>query len=396
MDHRLVQHIEKALGWDGPRLLGTEFGIGGMLDSDLCDRLLNPGKLLGLLLRRNVTYPQLRCLQQGTDLHPAAYLETVATSRGQRVQVADMRRLGRLLEEGCTLVVDNLAPLDSTLEIACRAVGWWAGEPARVNAYLTTGQASGWGVHWDSHDVLCVQLAGEKSWEVRGPSRLVPMERDSTPNMEPSTEIVWSGTMRAGDVMHIPRGWWHQATRADQGTGFSLHATFGLTQRTGADWLSWVADQSRADELFRRDLTVHDMDARRRDLAAAAARLVETCSASDYLASRAHERPSPRQVATFGVFGPPAAVVCVTDVPPRIEIRDTKAVMLAVGKRITVPVEALPALRVLLSGHPANVHELTAETGVDVTTLVDVLVAEGVCAEVTADLAEGFADMAAR
>jgi hypothetical protein len=61
------------------------------------------------------------------------------------------------------------------------------------------------------------------------------MERDAAPNLEPSTELIWSGTLRPGDVMHIPRGWWHQATRTGTGDGFSLHATFGLTQRTGID-----------------------------------------------------------------------------------------------------------------------------------------------------------------
>lgn len=257
MDHRLVQHIEKALGWAGSQPIGAEFGFGRMPDPSLCDRLLNPRKLLSLILRRSLTYPQLRCLQHGKDLHPAAYLTATTTGRGQRIEVADMRRLGCLLREGATLVLDDVGPLDATLEVACRALSWWSGETTRVNAYLTTQNASGWGLHWDSHDVLCVQLAGEKSWEVRGPSRPAPMERDATPNLEPSTEIVWSGTTSAGDVMHIPRGWWHQATRTGQGGGFSLHATFGLTRRTGVDWLAWVADQARADELFRRDLDQH-------------------------------------------------------------------------------------------------------------------------------------------
>ncbi len=392
MDHRLVAQVEKALAWDGPHTLGTAFGIGTMPDTDLCDRLLNPDKLLSLLLRRRLDYPQVRCLQQGTDLHPTAYLETVATSRGQQVRAADPRRIGGLLKEGCTLVVDNLGPLDSTLEIACRALSWWAGEPARVNAYLTTGQASGWGLHWDSHDVLCVQLAGEKSWEVRGPSRPAPMDRDTTPNLEPSSDIVWSGTMRAGDVMHIPRGWWHQATRADQeDTGFSLHATFGLTQRTGADWLSWVAEQARAEELFRTDLP--GADARRADLTAAAAHLLNVYSPSDFLAGRAQARPGDRQVTTFGVFGGPTAVVCVTDLPPHIETHDDKVVLLAAGKRITLPAEALPVLRTLLSGLPVALGDLTAATEVDPGQLIDVLLAHGICAEVTADLIEGFAGM---
>jgi ribosomal protein L16 Arg81 hydroxylase len=156
--------------------------------------------------------------------------------------------------------------------------------------------------------VLCVQLAGEKCWEVRGPSRPAPMERDAAPNLEPSTELVWSGTMRAGDVMHIPRGWWHQATRTGTGSGFSLHTTFGLTRRTGVDWLAWLADQARADELFRHDLHQHntppDRDTQQRELAAAATRLIQIRCPADYLTTRQREHTNTRQVATFGVFGP--------------------------------------------------------------------------------------------
>lgn len=397
MDHRLVHHIENALGWAGPRPLGAEFGFGGMPDPNLCDQLLNPRKLLSLILRRSLTHPQLRCLQHGKDLHPGAYLTTTTTGRGQRIEVADMRRLGRLLREGATLILDDVGPLDATMEIACRALSWWAGETARVNAYLTTHDASGWGLHWDSHDVLCVQLAGEKSWEVRGPSRPAPMGRDAAPNLQPSTELVWSDTMRTGDVMHIPRGWWHQATRTGKGSGFSLHATFGLTRRTGVDWLAWVADQARADELFRRDLDQHSAPERRhvqqRELIAAATRMVQTLCPSDYLTTREYERTSARQVTTFGVFGPPDTVACVTDFPPQLQTRNGKTIILAAGKKITVPADALPALRPLLSGQPANIHAITTATGIDAAALANALIAEGICAEVTPDLAEGYAGM---
>lgn len=397
MDHRLVQHIEKALSWASPPPLGAEFGFGCMPDRSLCDRLLNPRKLLSLILRRSLTYPQLRCLQQGKDLHPSAYLTTTTTGRGQRIEVADMRRLGWLLREGATLVLDDVGPLDATLEVACRALSWWAGETTRVNVYLTTHDASGWGLHWDSHDVLCVQLAGEKSWEVRGPSRAAPMERDVAPNLEPSTELVWSGTMRAGDVVHIPRGWWHQATRTGQGSGFSLHATFGLTKRTGVDWLAWVADQARADELFRRDLDQHGVPDNRhvqqQALAAAAVQLVQTLCPAGYLTTRQRERTTARQVVTFGVFGPPETVVCVTAFPPQLETYDGKSIIVAAGKKITVPADTLPALRPLLSGQPVSIHEITTATGVDATTLADALIAQGICAELTPDLAEGYAGM---
>lgn len=396
MDHRLVHAIQDALGWETSRPLGRQFGFGHMPDPSLANQLLNPARLLDIILRRSLTYPQLRCLQNGQDLHPREYLTTTMTGRGQSIQVADMHRIGSYLKHGCTLILDDLGPLDAVMEVACRALSWWTGEFTRVNTYLTTQDASGWGLHWDSHDVICVQLAGEKSWEVRGPSRPAPMERDIQSNTEPSTEIVWSGTMRTGDVMHIPRGWWHQATRTSNGPGFSLHATFGITQRTGADWLAWIADQARTNELFRHDINQHgnaDTD-QRRELATAATQLLAEHSPAGYLTTRQQQRPSNRHVTTMGVFGPAQAVVCVTDFPPKLETRDGTSTILAAGKKITIPADTLPALHLLLNGNPASIKDITTATGVDAAPLADVLIEQGICTELTPDLAEGHAGMA--
>jgi hypothetical protein len=40
---------------------------------------------------------------------------------------------------------------------------WWARELGQVNAFLTTGEAAAFRLHWDDHDVVIVQVAGEKS-----------------------------------------------------------------------------------------------------------------------------------------------------------------------------------------------------------------------------------------
>ena len=254
MDHRFVSALEKALAWNGPGLLGSAFAQGTIEDSELLDRLLNPTKLLDLVMRHSLTTPQFRIFQDGAELHPGRYINPSVTRRGQAIPMADMRRVGELMREGCTMVLDEVDFFDPTMEATCRALQWWARELVQVNAYLTTQDASGFKLHWDDHDVVIVQLAGRKSWEVRGASRRAPMYRDSAPNSEPSDEIVWQGVMEPGDVMHIPRGFWHQATRDDQGDGYSLHATFGIVKRVGVNWLAWLADQARTKELFRYDL----------------------------------------------------------------------------------------------------------------------------------------------
>lgn len=394
MDHRLIHALEKSFGWTGPGEMGMGFFRGKMPDPGMCARLLTPTKLLDLIMRRSLAPPQLRCFQGGTDLHPNAYLTVTTNRRGQTVQMADMRRLARLMQMGCTLVLDTADTFDPTMEVACRALQWWSRELVHVNTYLTTQNTTGFDLHWDDHDVVIVQLAGEKDWEVRGRSRPVPMYRDAASNQTPSEEVIWSGTLGTGDVMHIPRGYWHQATRSGHGEGFSLHVTFGFVRRTGVDWLTWLADRSREDELFRHDLdrwgSPDEWATQEDELAAVASRIVGSHSPSDFLTAREYEQPPHRQVATFGIFGAPTAVACVTEFQPRLEQQGETIEVLAAGKKIMFAARAIPALRVLLSGHPVNLAEITTATGVNTSVLADVLVMEGICAELTPELLSGY------
>lgn len=399
MDHRLVHAVEKALGWSGPSALGAQFAQGRVSDPGLCARLLTPTRLLDLVMRRSLVPPQVRCLQNGTDLHPRDYIATTTTRRGQAVAMVDMRRLGRLIQTGATLVLDAADTFDPTMEVACCALQWWSRELVQVNIYLTTRDATGFQLHWDDHDVLVVQLGGEKTWEVRGPSRLVPMYRDAQPNTEPSDQLVWAGTLTAGDVLHIPRGYWHQATRNDQAAdGFSLHVTFGFVQRTGVDWLSWVADHSREQELFRHDLdrwgTPTDRQSQADALAEAATRLITSHPPAEFLDSREQQHPPPRNVATWATFGPPTAVVCVTEFRPTLQVTGGNVEVLAAGRKITFTAQALPVLHLLLSGHPTNLAAVSTRTGIDAGRVTDVLLREGLCAEVTEELFSGYTGLA--
>jgi hypothetical protein len=345
-------------------------------------------------MRRSLNAPQIRVFQAGAEIHPGRFLDDSVNRRGQGVRTANMRRLGRLLEEGCTIVLDQVDFFDPTMEVACRALQWWSGETVQVNTYLTTQAVGGFPLHWDDHDVIVVQLAGQKSWEVRGQSRPVPMFRDAVPNDTPPDDVLWSGTLRAGEVMHIPRGFWHQATRANQGTGYSLHATFGFPKRTGVNWLAWVADQARKSELFRHDLngdfSSEEQERRWANLTTFAADLAAEHSVDSYLRSHRDELPVGRHIETRSVFGAPDAVVCVTAMPPRFERDESGVAVIAAGKRIVFAEKALPALYLLLSGAPVELDEVENTTGLKIGKLVDVLLEEGLCAELTPELRSGY------
>ncbi|OII60323.1 cupin [Streptomyces sp. CC53] len=388
MEHRLVSAIESALDWSGPEKIGGEFTLGQIDDAEVLARVLNPNKLLDIAMRRSLYRPQFRAFQKGEEVHPAVYFTDTVSPRGQSIPMANMHRLGDLLRDGATLIMDQLNTFDPTMEAVCRALQWWTHERVQVNAYLTTNEASGFPLHWDDHDVIVVQLAGEKEWEIRGTSRTAPMYRDADANDVPSGTVIFDGTLQAGDVMHIPRGHWHQATRTGSGSGFSLHATFGVTKRTGASWMTWLGDWCREREIFRHDLDRSQPDSEA--LVDAATRLIRDRGPADFLAAYEHQVNPGRHVPFLDVFGPLDAVVCTAHFPPRIRESGETVDVVASGKKLTLAAKALPALRLLLSGHPVALHEAAATVGDEIHEVAEILVKEEVCAPLTAELSSGY------
>jgi hypothetical protein len=57
--------------------------------------------------------------------------------------------------------------------------------------------------------------------------------------------------MRDGDVLYLPRGWWHEAAGCGDPT---LHLTFGITKRSGITFMEWLVDELRRFPIFRADL----------------------------------------------------------------------------------------------------------------------------------------------
>lgn len=69
---------------------------------------------------------------------------------------------------------------------------------------------------------------------------------------------------------------------------------------------------------------------------------------------------------------------------------------MAAGKEITFAAKAEPALRLLLSGNPANIQQVTETTGVNADVLARTLLDEGLCAELTEELAAGYVGVGSR
>jgi hypothetical protein len=100
-----------------------------------------------------------------------------------------------------------------------------------------------------------LQLSGRKRWQVFAPTRLYPLTDDSEKAAKPEGPPVWDGIMNDGDMLYLPRGWWHVAFPLDEP---SLHISFGNEPPNGAGFLRWWMRRLRRHPEVRQSLMMGD------------------------------------------------------------------------------------------------------------------------------------------
>ena len=131
---------------------------------------------------------------------------------------------------------------DPTIADIARRVQKQCHSRVQVNCYCTPPTSQGFAPHYDTHDVLVVQIEGEKRWKVYGAESACPLNemRDGNPKMDTGNAKPDTFLMQAGDVLYIPRGYIHEAEA--EGIA-SLHLTFGLHPPLNKDLLTAAVEQ---------------------------------------------------------------------------------------------------------------------------------------------------------
>ncbi|HEV2765808.1 MAG TPA: cupin domain-containing protein [Pyrinomonadaceae bacterium] len=159
----------------------------------------------------------------------------------------------------------------------CRELEQLFGCPVKANLYCTPARSQGAQLHYDTHDVLVLQIAGRKSWRVFPP--LVPLPLTHLPPLafeehtgllkyqrggprrgrgdireEECGDPLRDLTLEAGDLLYLPRGFVHDARTGEE---TSVHLTLGVHAMTWLDLVTVALGRAaNADERFRRALPV--------------------------------------------------------------------------------------------------------------------------------------------
>lgn len=208
----------------------------------------------------------------------------------------DFRNRIRLFHErGYSVRFPDLRPFSPALDLMARTLETRVLQPVTAAAFWSKGGLRA-PVHFDDRDIIAVQLLGEKQWEVSGaPSPLrtnLMIMPDQAVAAVPQPARI---TMRAGDVLYVPRGLAHTV----EGETESVHISFMFHPVTVRDALVAAIDQmTLADRTFREamggDLRAQLGSWNARDLlpviAGAITRLQESAEAPAFLQSALRRR----------------------------------------------------------------------------------------------------------
>jgi hypothetical protein len=205
--------------------LGQDTFLAGTLHRDyrhVPGAVADPGALLSfdvlndLISTHRLEAPRLRLSAAGEMLPPYRYALPVTARRHTVWQRTHPAELHQRLAEGASLVLDAIDHMHPPLEALAAELERWLRTDVQINAYASWTAAEGFGVHWDDHDVIVVQVSGAKRWKLYGPTHTAPLHRDVAVPEPPPAVPVADLVLAAGDVLYLPRGWWHAVTN-DQG-----------------------------------------------------------------------------------------------------------------------------------------------------------------------------------
>lgn len=225
-----------------------------LLDWDGFNALLNQSSIW--------TAQTLKLMRDAIAVPADQYCRPVQTQSGSVLR-PDPARVAVFLATGSSLIAGDAQEMTPRLADASAMLGRAFAAAVGVNLYCSFKGVRAFGTHYDLHDVFALQAEGEKVW------RLYENRADSPVDFPPDTpetrrwleqsrgRVMAEVRMRPGDVLYLPRGWYHDALAKD---GASLHATFSVTPLYGRIVFSLLERVAMQDPAFRAFMPPADQD----------------------------------------------------------------------------------------------------------------------------------------
>jgi hypothetical protein len=178
-------------------------------------------------------YPAIRLAKDGAYYPPAAYTREVTVGELTFRGVPDVDRISAEYAKGATVALPALHRTWGPLAALCARLEEALDYLVHANAYITPGRAGGFTPHYDTHDILVLQIAGKKRWLIDEPTIRLPHNSQTfnPQGFTPGPRLL-EIELQAGDLLYLPRGYVHSTTTSEC---HSAHVTLGINVYTWAD-----------------------------------------------------------------------------------------------------------------------------------------------------------------
>lgn len=228
------------------------------------DRFADSEMLWHTLLRCGTRKPAFRLVRAGSTVERGGVSRRAGIGNRSLDDLIDPNRVVDRYRNGDTVVLQGLHHTDPHLAELANNLALALDQPIQINAYLSPPGERGLDMHFDYHDVFVVQLAGTKRWRIwkaldRTRNPVKGRHAIAAPTLDELGDPLLDLTLRAGDVLYLPRGYPHMAESLDE---LSDHLTIGLVSVTWDRVVRKAVDAEVADGRMSAPLPVGLLDPR--------------------------------------------------------------------------------------------------------------------------------------
>jgi len=211
--------------------------------------------LSGLINQTSIwSSASLQLVMDGERVPPGDYCTHAVGRDHSTLMMPDTDRVRKWLQQGASLLLNDIDQLTPGIKSAAAALESGLGGKVQCNLYCSWKEHPGFGSHYDTHEVFAAHIAGEKTWRLyERPTpdviRHARFKFDEGADHElRKGKLTDEVTLRPGDLLYIPRGWYHDALAKSEAT---IHVAMGLTCPIGLDLIGMLFERAVIDPLFR-------------------------------------------------------------------------------------------------------------------------------------------------
>jgi ribosomal protein L16 Arg81 hydroxylase len=268
------------------------------------------------------------------------------------------------MKNGATLIANKLVN-EPKIHALARQVAQFTGRQTVCSVYAAFGRQASFQTHWDTRDIFAIQLIGRKRWIIYPPSFAEPLfmqqskdlEQDYPCPSEPYMDLV----LEPGDMLYLPRGWWHNPLPFEEET---FHLSIGTFPANALDYVHWTMQKLPELLAARQAMTTFEQD--RENLASLAAQLAERLTDSGQYQAFMEAFAIAQRIETplaIDLFGNPSITQLPEDARLRLAANSTASLeqgqLIANGARINLDESALRVVRCIEQAPGIRLGHLT-------------------------------------